>query len=228
MIPYEILIPAYNASGTLPILLEKIQHLNHPPEAIRIVDDGSGDQTAEIVKNFPLISIIQNNKNYGKGHSLKQGFRQFLIQGRTGYVLCMDADLQHPPEWIEKFLNVAEEKDSSIVIGWRRRQIFTMPVMRILSNGITSFILTLITGQKIKDSQCGFRLIRRGVLEKIELHENGFQLETEFILKAAQNNFTFDFVEIPTIYNGSHSYIRHLGDTLTFVKLIIKRVLRWD
>jgi len=173
------------------------------------------------------IEIISNEFNSGKGCSLKKGFNLFLENGSTDFLLCMDADLQHPPESVPDFLLQAEKYPGSIYIGRRKKKPAEMPVLRIVSNALSSLILSAVTGKKIEDSQCGLRLIPRSVLEKIELKETGFQFETEFILEAAKQDFNFKFVPIPTIYNGSNSYINHLGDTFTFIKLVLRRILTW-
>ena len=97
-----------------------------------------------------------------------------------------------------------------------------MPFLRVISNRTTSALLSMLTRQKIKDSQCGFRLIQRRVLEDIKLNENGFQLESEFIIEAVKKGYAISFVPIPTIYNQEESNINHLGDTFRFIRLFIK------
>ncbi len=226
MIEYDLLIPAYNSSKTLPILLEKINLLQRPPLKIYIVDDGSSDNTTELLQKFD-IELISNKFNSGKGCSLNKGFKQFLERGSADFLLCMDADLQHPAASVPDFLHRADMNHEKIIIGRRRKLRAVMPFLRILSNLLSSFVLSAVTGKKIEDSQCGFRLIHRSVLEKLELKERGFQFETEFILEAAKQNFSFEFVSIPTIYNGSNSYINHIGDTFTFIKLVLRYLFSW-
>lgn len=226
MVQYNILIPAYNAAHTLPVLLKQISGLEKQPDKIYVIDDGSSDETAKTL-NQANLEMVQNDKNRGKGFSLKKGFALFLEQDKAGYLLCMDADLQHPVESVNTFLEAAERGGHKIIIGKRKKFFAGMPVLRIISNSLTSLILTLVSRRKIADSQCGFRLIHRSVLERVTLKENGFQLETEFILEAARHKFDFAFVQIPTIYNGSHSYINHLGDTFTFLKIVGRRIFLW-
>lgn len=226
MVQYNILIPAYNADQTLPVLLTKISSLENKPHKIYVIDDGSINSPSTLA-NASNLEFIRNETNRGKGYALKKGFSIFLEQDKIDYLLCMDADLQHPPDFIGSFLELAEAEGQKIIIGKRKKFFSGMPLLRIFSNTLTSIILTLITGHKISDSQCGFRMIHRSVLEKVQLKENGFQLETEFILEAAKHKFNFAFVQIPTIYNGSNSYINHLGDTFTFIKIIGRRVFSW-
>ncbi len=219
MIKYDILIPAYNAEKTLAELLEEIKGLPDLPSHLIIVDDGSTDKTAEIALQF-TDHLLQNKEREGKGFALRQGFDQFLTHSAADYLICLDADLQHPPQSILEFLKKAEHNSSSILIGKRGRKVREMPLLRILSNTITSLVLSLLTGQKIEDSQCGFRMIKREVLTELKLCENGFQLESEFILKASRKGYRLEFVDIPTIYGNHPSNIDHLGDTLRFIKLV--------
>ena len=101
----------------------------------------------------------------------------------------------------------------------------TMPFHRILSNVITSKILSIVTGQKIMDSQCGYRMIHRDIISKLELNEKGFQLESEMIVEVAKMRVKIDFVDIPTIYNQSGSSINNVKDTLRFIRYILKELV---
>jgi glycosyltransferase involved in cell wall biosynthesis len=225
MIPYDILIPAYNAEKTLPELIKSISILDHKPKKIYIVDDGSTDNTLQIAEKISC-DLIVNKQNRGKGYSLKAGFSYFLKNSDSEYLICLDADLQHPPSKIPAFLEVIEKRHTEAVIGNRDKSFRKMPLSRILSNTITSWIISKITGQKIKDSQCGFRALKRDLLEQIDLKENGFQLESEFIFRVSELNKNIEFVDIPTLYNGQTSYISHYKDTVRFVRLIFREILK--
>lgn len=219
MISYDILIPAYNVQNTISELLDQIDRLKHKPNRIIIVDDGSSDNTPVLIKGRAE-SIITLDKNSGKGFALRKGFDDFIASSESDYLLCIDADLQHPVDYVSRFLNSADSDNSQFLIGKRQRKFGIMPFPRIISNSTTSLILSIICNQKIEDSQCGFRLIHRAALQKLSLEEDGFQLESEMIVEAAKGNIKIDFIEIPTIYNGHVSHINHLGDTIRFIRLI--------
>ncbi len=224
---FHVLIPAYNAELTLPELLKQLSELTPAPEKIYIVNDCSTDNTVKIAKEFG-VEILENIKNTGKGFSLRKGFQRFLEQNNCDYLLCIDADLQHPVNAIPDFLSVVKNGKPEIVIGNRRKSVLKMPILRVISNTLTSLILSILTKQKINDSQCGFRLIHRQVLKDITLEENGFQLESEFIIKASKLGFSISFVSIPTLYNTERSNIRHMGDTYRFIRLILKEMFSWS
>ncbi|HHM02148.1 MAG TPA: glycosyltransferase family 2 protein [Caldithrix abyssi] len=224
---YTILIPAYNAENSLAELLESIQQhtAEFSPEKLIVVDDGSTDDTCNIARSH-AVELISLPENRGKGAALKAGYAHFLSACRGDYLLTLDADLQHPPQNIPDFLQTARRLNSRVVIGQRNFTPPAMPLMRVLSNTLTSQILSGLTGRPIPDSQCGFRLIHREVLKKMALRENGFQLESEFFFRCRDLNVKIDFCPIPTVYNQYGSSMRHVHDTVKFLQLLGREVFK--
>ncbi len=224
---YTILIPAYNAENSLADLLESIQQhtAEFSPEKLIVVDDGSTDNTRTIARAYP-VELISLPENRGKGAALKTGYAHFLSACRGDYLLTLDADLQHPPKNIPDFLQTAGRLNSRVIIGQRNFAPPAMPLMRVLSNTLTSQILSGLTGLPIPDSQCGFRLIHREVLKKMTLRENGFQLESEFFFRCRDLNVKIDFCPIPTVYNQYGSSMRHVHDTVKFLQLLGREIFK--
>lgn len=220
---YSVLIPAYNAENSIGDLITQLRQLQNAPAHIIVIDDGSSDNTKLIVEENRC-SIFSFENNGGKGRALQKGFEIFIKNTKDTYLICMDADLQHSPKCIPIFLEQAGKSDGSLIIGNREIHPVKMPIMRYFSNKITSLILSVITKQKIKDSQCGFRLIPRKILQDIHYKENGFQFESEFIIKCSKYNITVLFVDIPTIYNDHGSNINKVGDTIKFMKLVFREL----
>ncbi len=221
-----ILIPAYNAPRHLPELLNRIAALQQAERGWRfsvlIVDDGSRPPLGEFETGGLEIRLLRHPQNRGKGAALRSGFQRFLEQEEVAAVISLDADLQHPPEYISEFLRAFERGEGDLIIGFRRRDPKVMPRHRILSNSLTSRIISGMIGQKINDSQCGFRLYSRKVLETVAPRENRFHLESEFVIRSAWQGCKIGGVAIPTIYNGAPSAIRHIPDTLNFIALVFK------
>ena len=109
-----------------------------------------------------------------------------------------------------------------IIIGSRLHDKKGMPFHRVLSNTITTFLVSARTAKKIADSQSGYRLIDRKVLESVRLQSSGFEAETEFIIKAAAHGFRFGFVPIETVYAGEKSHMTHFSTTVNFVKVLFQ------
>ena len=143
-----IIIPAFNPPKSFSPLLKTISIISNL--TIIIIDDGSIPKI--IIKNTQII-ILRNKHNEGKGYSLLQGFR-YAQENNYTHVVTLDADSQHDPKLIKIFSEVNE--DISLVLGTR---IFEkdMPYHRRISNKLTSLIISFLSGDAIKDSQCGFR-----------------------------------------------------------------------
>ena len=221
---YSILIPAYNAQKTLPSLIDDISKLKINPQKIFVINDGSTDKTNRILNQNKLIDLKSIRENKGKGYVLRYGFKEFLKNTSDEYLICMDADLQHLPENISDFLDKIDRNGSyDIIIGKRKFQPRVMPFHRILSNKISSFLVSILTGSNIPDSQSGYRLIKRHVVENLKLKEDGFTMETEFIIRSAEQGYNIGFVDIPTIYNkNGTSHFHHFYETVNFIRLLVK------
>jgi glycosyltransferase involved in cell wall biosynthesis len=215
-----VLIPAYNAESSLAELVQRLRNVIGTAQ-IMVVDDGSTDRTYDIAVSAGVV-VLRHEQNCGKGAALQTGFNYSRTQPNFEYILTMDADLQHQPEDVPKFFLTQQKTNADIVIGWRERSGTRMPMHRRLSNTITSAFVGIRTGVKIKDSQCGFRLIRRSVLERVQLDAAGYEAETEFLIKAARCGFTIEFVPVQTIYGQEKSYMTHWTTTVNFIKVLFR------
>ena len=213
-----ILIPAYNSekdiSNFLPKLIKTV-----PSKQILVVDDASNDNTKKVCENIN-IDVISHKINKGKGAALRTGFDNLLKKG-ADWILAMDADGQHSPTDINKFLErIKINPEVGMVIGARDMTPKSMPISRIFSNTSTSFILSILVGKKILDSQSGFRIYSAKLLNSITTHYSRFQMESEIILLACSAKFDVRFVPIKTIYDSSQSHISHLKDTFRWLLAI--------
>jgi glycosyltransferase involved in cell wall biosynthesis len=157
------------------------------------LNDGFSNDAIEESK----VKFINLDKNYGKGKALSVGFDEAVSAG-FNYVVTLDSDLQHEPKYIPKLIEGLQSFD--IVIGNRLKNLKGMPIQRRLSNKLTSFFLTVKTGQNILDSQCGYRAFQAEVLKVVKTNFLGFEAESEILIEAAKKGFRIGFVDIPTIY----------------------------
>lgn len=217
-----VLIPVFNGAKTIKPLIEKIRAFT---DNIIVVDDGSTDDTNLIVKESRAMLIL-HSKNKGKGESLKSGFDYILKNTDFEYVIIMDADAQHDPRFIPDFLKAVHRKGADIVIGNRMEYTHNMPAVRRLTNKTMSFIISKVTKQDIPDSQCGYRLLKRKVLERVKTETSKYDMESEILFKAAKQHFKIDSVKISTVYKDQKSNINPLIDTFRFMRLLINFALK--
>ena len=212
---YSIVIPSYNEKRLLD-LIRKIKSMHD--FILIIIDDGS-IPPINFKFNQSQIFILRNEINRGKGYSILKGIKESSKKNCT-YSIVLDADFQHDPQDIKFFINCSKRYD--LIMGYR---VFKrpMPVSRIISNKITSAIISLITGQKIKDSQCGFRMYKNSIFKNATFNEEGFQFESEILLKLGKN-ISIKQIPIKTIYNKDKSHINKTKDTFKFIKLIIRHL----
>jgi len=219
---YKILVPAYNAEKYLPELFEQIKKYDSLDNII-VINDGSADKTVKICEENN-ISLIDIKNNGGKGKALKRAFNE-IKESDIDFFITMDADLQHAPSCLPLFIKKYEETGAGIIIGNRLHDLKDMPKSRIFSNKTTSWLLGLLCKQKILDSQCGYRLIKREVIEKINIISDKYEMESEILIKASREGYKIDFVPVPTIYGDEHSSINKVKDTYRFIRMYLRMMV---
>lgn len=218
-----VVIPAYNAAHSLRELINRI-HKTIGDVVLIVIDDGSSDETSELALQIGAM-VLRHEKNRGKGAALQTGFDFLKKSSEIDLILTIDSDLQHRPEDILGFLEAQKKSNADVIIGWRQRVGTKMPLHRILSNTITSAMVRMRTGVTIKDSQCGFRLIRRCIIEQIRLESSGYEAETEFLIKVAKKGFKIGFVPVSTVYGAERSYMTHWATTKNFIKVLFREYI---
>jgi len=213
-----VLIPAYNEGLNLEMLLDELRKKD---VSVFVIDDGSLDNAYALAKEKADL-VIRNEKNLGKGMSLSKGISYLFINEDFDYIVMMDADGQHSPSDLGKFLEAARQ-GKDFVVGNRMHNHSGMPLVRVITNKFMSWLISLIARQKIPDTQCGFRLIKREVLEKIIIKTKKFEIESEVLIKAARLGFTIESIPIKSIYFKSlRSKIQPLIDTVRFIKFLFR------
>lgn len=216
-----VVIPAFNAAKTLGALVKQVKALKLDPV---VVNDGSTDETAKVAMDAGAL-VISHLANKGKGTALRTGFAFALEHGYEA-VVTMDSDGQHDPTEILRLIDEAAAKPASVVVGNRTIDRQHMPLIRRWTNRVMSAIVSSLTRQPIPDSQCGFRLVRRDVIQAVRLRSRHFDIETELLLAASRGGWTVTSVPIRTIYqNGHSSHIRPVRDGLRFFTVVLRYLL---
>jgi len=207
------LVPAWNEAARIGPIVEATRA--YLP--VLVVDDGSRDDTAAVAEAAGA-TVVRHPHNRGKGVALMTGFAWALEQGCEA-VLTLDADGQHDPAEIPKFLAAWEAGAGDLIIG--RRNFSQMPFPRLFTNPFGSWLLSLALGTRIYDNQSGYRVYSRRFLETLSLTTTGFELEVEVITQAVCNGVRIGWIDIRTIYDVDKvSYFHPIKDTARFFGMV--------
>ena len=210
------IIPAYNEEKHIGDVARRTRaQLDH----VLVVDDGSNDRTAERAREAGA-EVIIHPQNRGKGESIKTGLRHWLDR-QFDFVIILDADGQHRPEEIERFVAAAvSTAEPKLVLGNRMNDVARMPRTRRIVNRYMSKKVSRVCRQEIPDTQCGFRMIHRQLIPDLLEGADRFEYETEMLIIASRKGFRIESVPISTVYSDEVSSIHPVRDTLRFFKLM--------
>ena len=214
-------IPARNAASTVANVIRGLKDAVPGLEVV-VVDDGSTDATGERAREAGA-AVVRHEVNRGKGAALETGFDAALARGADA-VLALDADGQHDPAYAPRLLEALENAD--VVVGSREGDRTGMPWLRRATNDVTTWFVSQLAGQRIQDSQSGFRAIRAAVLRKVRPESRRFEYESEFLIGAARAGFRIGAAPIPTLYNAPGSHIHPFRDTLRFIRLVLRQMAK--
>ena len=200
-----VIIPTYNEKENIEKIIRKVFSLPYLFELL-IIDDGSPDGTAQIVKSlqdeFPLLHLEQRQGKLGLGTAYIHGFKWALAR-KYEYIFEMDADFSHNPDDLVR-LREACVNGADVAIGSRYVKgvnVVNWPMGRVLMSYFASMYVRFITGISIQDATAGFKCYRRKVLETIPMEKikfvgYAFQIEMKF----TAIKYGFNVVEVPIIF----------------------------
>ena len=221
---FAVVIPAYNEAATIRGLAERALTIC---KWVIVVDDGSIDATSAALEGL-AVQRLRNDRNLGKAASLWRGAQAALALG-VDLVVTMDGDGQHAPEDIPRLLAAAQQNPDSIVIGARLADRSAIPKLRLFANRAAVFWLSWACGQRLDDSQSGFRAYPAGLFAKVAIshdRQHSFVFESEILIEAARHGHRCVMVPIAAVYrpDARASHFRHL-DTLRIVRMVAWKLL---
>jgi putative flippase GtrA len=220
----KIVIPAYQPDNRVLDLIYEIQ--NNSNYGIILVNDGSDLNCNPIFEKAIDVgcTVLTLKINHGKGAALKTAFRFLLNNGSDEDFICADCDGQHTWKDIQKIAQAVPDYPSSITLGCRKF-IGKVPVKSMLGNKITRAIFTIITGNKISDTQTGLRGFSASMLPWLtELKGNRYEFEMNQLLEAKKAGYQFNCIPIETIYdnNNAGSHFNPVMDSIRIYLPIMK------
>jgi glycosyltransferase involved in cell wall biosynthesis len=196
---------------------------------VLVVDDGSTDQTALRAREAGA-EVIVHAQNQGKGEAIKTGLAHWIgsaNSSRSGedrqirWVILLDSDGQHLPEEIDRFLLAATSvTQPTFFIGNRMDDVARMPFVRRVVNRYMSNQISRVCGQKIPDTQCGYRMLHRQLIPDMLRGAHRYDYETEALIIASRKGYRIESVPITTVYTDQVSKIHPVRDAFRFFQLM--------
>jgi glycosyltransferase involved in cell wall biosynthesis len=214
-------IPAYQDEKHIGDIARRTrERLDH----VLVVDDGSTDHTSQRAREAGA-EVIVHDQNQGKGEAIKTGLAHWLRApnpGREiGWVILLDSDGQHLPEEIDRFLAAAASVTRpTFLIGNRMNDVAHMPHVRCVVNRYMSNQISRVCGQKIPDTQCGYRMAPRQLIPDLLGGGHRFDYDTEALIIASRRGYRIESVPITTVYTDQVSKIHPVRDALRFFKMM--------
>ena len=211
----SVIIPCYNEEKNIGEVLKKIPKI---VDEIIVVDDGSKDKTAEIVRQFPKVKLVRHEVNKGKGAAMMAGVKN----SKGDIVVFMDGDMQHNPLEISLLVEPILSGNADFVNGSRTLANWDkFPVTRKIGNLIARGIIRFFTKTKITDPLSGFKAIRNNALKKIGLKAKHYEIEVDIIYCVLKKDLKCAELPISTQYAKEKSGINP-ADNLRNIIFLIK------
>ena len=224
----SIIIPVYNEEKNIISTVNEIQEVfaasSIKEYEVIVVDDGSTDNTARVLKESHLhVLLVSHEQNKGYGASLKTGIRK----SKYDIIAITDADGTYPVKEIPKLYR--EMSDCDMAVGARTGKKVKIPLVRRPAKWLLAKLANYLAETKIPDMNSGLRLFRKNdALRLFSILPNGFSFTTTLTLAMLTNDMQVKFLPINYMKRKGKSKIRPLRDTLNFVRLIVRTILYFN
>jgi UDP-N-acetylglucosamine---dolichyl-phosphate N-acetylglucosaminyltransferase len=186
-------------------------------DKVIVVDDGSKDETSQLAKKAKAV-VLRHMVNLGKGAALKTGC-DYAVRNKAKAIVVIDADAQHDPKEIPKFLKSIKTHD--VVLAYRKGN-KNMPVVLRFGNWFINKTTKLLYGVNVRDSQCGYRAFTPEAYKKLRWKAPDYSMESEMIARLGKSSLRYEQVPIETIYSDMYK-----GTTIIDGIKIVFNLLFW-
>ncbi len=228
-----IFIPSYNAAHTLPSVFERISpELWEDLHTVFVINDGSADDTDDVVGRLgernPKIRLVSRQPNRGYGAAVREGLRRCVEDTEAGYVVCLHADGQYPPEHVLEFVDYMESRGVDVLQGSRHKQGTAleggMPKYKWLAGIILTWMENKTFGLQMTDYHSGFMLYSRRAAASIPFDELStyFDFDLEVIASARARGLVVDELGIPTRYADEESHLNPIWYGLRCLRVMVR------
>ncbi len=228
-----VVIPCYNAGERLlPVVLT----LSAFPCLLFLIDDGSTDDAVDTAMAQGLeaggrIKKVRFEKNQGKGHALLTGFRKAIHHMQVRCVATLDADGQHDPAELPRLYTTFLREQADLLIGSRQFSQGHVPLRSRVGNLVTAGLTNLLLGTRLPDTQSGFRLHSRRLVNRVlaKVSPGRYETEMEIVMLAVRQGFIVVSEPIQTIYEegNTSSHFNKVGDSWRVCRRLVTAAFRY-
>jgi glycosyltransferase involved in cell wall biosynthesis len=216
--PFGVLIPAYRAAMTIEEVVRGA--LAHTSDVV-VVDDGSPDATARRAASAGA-TAMRHARNLGKGAALATGFSDLIGRGVEA-IITLDADAQHDPSDIPRFVDLWSRTSADVIVGARLDAFDGMSGARRFGNRFSCAAVSFFRGPSLPDTQCGYRLYGREFLSSVRFRRRAYDAEVELLMRAAKGGFRVEPlpIRVPAADGRATSHYRPWLDTYRMCRTVV-------
>ncbi len=210
-----VLIPTYNNASTITAVIEQVLHYT---SHLLVVNDGSTDNTLEVLRRFPMVKTVSYEQNQGKGYALRQGFKEAARLGYE-YAITIDSDGQHYPSDLIKFIEQIEKTPGALIVGARNMDQEHVPTKSSFGNRFSNFWFWVNTGLELPDTQSGYRLYPLKKLAYKKYFTRKYEFEIEVMVRASWSGIPVMSIPVSVYYPSPEERISHFRPFKDFTRI---------
>lgn len=228
----SVVIPALNEEDGIADIIRRVQSVESALDEVGVggleiivVDDGSSDQTAQVVTGFPGVRLLRHEVNRGYGAAIKTGF----YHARGQLLAFLDADGTYPPEQLPALCKVALGEQADVVVGSRRSGANTqMPLVRKVGNFIWSNLVSVVGNRRVADPASGMRVLRKQALERLYPLPDGLNFTPVMSTRSTYEQLRVVEIPIPYRERVGRSKLSIVRDGSRFLSTILWTALEYN